>query len=246
MAPAAEKTLAPCRGPKPEQAVFAPPVSLRALRLESNVMPGRKKKFLKAYACSGVYRAVRFGPMEYFSKREHDAMIVLDMTPAVRSLTAQPETFDLRITGRGRRYTPDFLVELIDGSLIWLEVKHVDYMVRHPQLDGRQPLIEAICVLRGGRFILWTDTEIYRQPRWRNVRRLRAAVGHVTADRQAAILELCDKHGYPVPYSVVIERAACDLAFVEAALGLCALGRLTLDLERPVDADAMLLRGPEA
>lgn len=173
-------------------------------------------------------------------------MIVLDMTPAIRTVRAQPETFDLGITGRGRRYTPDFFVELRDGSILWLEVKHLDYMVRHPLLDGRQPLIEAICALRGGRFILWTDTEIYRQPRWHNARRLRFAVGHVTTERQAAILELCDKHGYPVPYGVVIDRADGDLAFVEAALGLCALGRLTLDLDRPVDADTMLLRGLEA
>lgn len=204
-------------------------------------MRGRKKQYLKHHACSGIYRAARFGPMEYFSKREHDAMIVLDMMPAVRSLKAQPETFDLRISGRGRRYTPDFLLELMDGSLIWLEVKHLDYMVRHPQLDGRQPLIEAICALRGGRFLLWTDTEIYRQPRWQNARRLRAAAGHVTAAREAAVVRLCQAHGFPVPFRAVIEGAAGDLQLIEAALGLCALGRMALDIDRPIDADAMLL-----
>ena len=207
---------------------------------------GRRKAFLKRSGCSGVYRAVRFGPMEYFSKREHDAMILLDMTPAVRALRAQPEKFDLRIKGRGRRYTPDLLLELHDGSLIWLEIKHRDYMLRHPQLDGRQPIIEAICALRGGRFMLWSDEQIYRQPRWRNARRLRAAVGHVTADRESAILEICATHGFPVPFGVVIECAGGDLQLIEAALGLCALGRLALDLDRPIDADAMLLAGLEA
>lgn len=209
-------------------------------------MAGRRKKFLKRHACSGVYRAVRFGPIGYSSKRERDAAVLLDMTQAVRAVRAQPETFDLGIKGRGRRYTPDFFVELCDGSLVWLEIKHLDYMTQHPQLDGRQPLLEAICALRGGQFVLWTDTEIYRQPRWRNARRLRAAVGHVTAARAAAILEICATHGFPVPLGVVIENAGDDLGLVEAALGLCALGRLALDLDRPIDHDAMLLAGLEA
>jgi hypothetical protein len=209
-------------------------------------MAGRRKKFLKRHACSGVYRAVRFGPMEYFSKREHDAMILLDMTPAVRTLRAQPETFDLGIKGRGRRYTPDFFVELCDGSVLWVEIKHLDYMVRHPQLDGRQPRIEAICASRGGRFVLWHDEQIYRQPRWRNARRLRAAVGHVTEARAAAIEKICAAHGFPVPLGVVIEGACGDLGLIEAALGLCALGRLALDLEHPIDSEAMLLAGLEA
>ena len=208
-------------------------------------MVGRKKKYLKSNACSGLYQSVRFGPMEYFSRREHDAMLLLDMTPAVRALRAQPETFNLGIKGRGRHYTPDFLVELFDGSVLWFEIKHLDYMVRHPQLDGRQPRIEAFCALRGGRFILWTDTEIYRQPRWHNARRLRAAVGHVTAEREAAILEICRAHGFPVPFGTVIDAAGEDLQLIEAALGLCALGRLVLDLDRPIAPDAKLLAGLE-
>ncbi len=202
-------------------------------------------RWTKVFGSSGVYRPVRFEPMEYASRLEHDGLLLLDMTAAVRRLKAQPETFDLRIAGRGRRYTPDAFIELRDGSIIWIEIKTSDYLFRHPDLDGRRGLIEAVCALRGGRFLLWTEREIRRQPRWQTAWRLRFAVGHVTPERTTKIHQICATHGFPVPLGHIMAQAADDPRLVEAALGLCAQARLTIDLNQAVTAETLLLPGPD-
>lgn len=93
---------------------------------------------------------------------EGDLIMRAAADPDVVSLRAQPETFRWLdgATGRRRRYTPDLLVTLRDGSKVYREVKPYALLVRDPELKGRRRRIEAECLARGATFEIWTEYEI--------------------------------------------------------------------------------------
>jgi hypothetical protein len=62
--------------------------------------------------------------MQYVeSKLELDAMMRLEFDTSVKSYLTQPCSVYLEIDGKRRRYTPDTLVETIDGDYYFVEVK---------------------------------------------------------------------------------------------------------------------------
>ncbi|WP_182084438.1 TnsA endonuclease N-terminal domain-containing protein [Aureimonas sp. ME7] len=91
-----------------------------------------------------------------------DLLAQMAADPFVASIRAQPETFVWRdgTDGRRRRYTPDLLAVMTDGSKVYRSVRPHALLLRDPELSGRRPRIELECAARGAAFEIWTEREI--------------------------------------------------------------------------------------
>ncbi len=118
-------------------------------------------------SCTGTVPTPKGGGLVPFeSLLEGDLIMWAAEDPDVVEIRAQPETFRWvdSATGRRRRYTPDLLVTLRDGSNVYREVKPHAVLVRDPGLKGRRRQIEAECRARGAGFEVWTEREIRQAP----------------------------------------------------------------------------------
>lgn len=91
-----------------------------------------------------------------------DLLAQMATDPFVASIRAQPESFVWRdgANGRRRRYTPDLLAVMTDGSKVYRSVRPHALLLRDPELSGRRARIELECAARGGAFEIWTEREI--------------------------------------------------------------------------------------
>lgn len=91
-----------------------------------------------------------------------DLLAHMAADPFVASIRAQPETFVWRdgADGRRRRYTPDLLAVMTDGSKVYRSVRPHSLLLRDPELSGRRARIELECSARGAAFEIWTEREI--------------------------------------------------------------------------------------
>ncbi|MGO7251467.1 hypothetical protein ACCS63_34615, partial [Rhizobium brockwellii] len=120
-----------------------------------------------------------------------------DFDPDVAQFGVQPETFVWTDAGRQRRYTPDIRLETVGGEVIYRQVKLATRLAADPTLGGRLRAIEAECAARGARHEMWLDTDIRRQPRLSNARRLRATVAVLAAENHHAIHTIITRLPFP-------------------------------------------------
>lgn len=199
--------------------------------------PGRK-------SCTGWYQSIKAGDgLAYESLLERDALLLLDFDPNVTHLSVQPETFVWTEAGRQRRYTPDIRLEMADGAVIYRQVKLATRFAADPTLGGRLPAIEAECAARGARHEMWLDTDIRRQPRLSNVRRLRAAVAVLAAENLLSIRTTLTLLPFPSTLGVAAAALGGQAVHTNVVLGLVAIGDLVADLDRPLDENAVLMPG---
>ena len=199
--------------------------------------PGRK-------SCTGWYQSIKVDDgLPYESLLERDALLVLDFDPDVAHLTVQPETFVWTEAGRQRRYTPDIRLEMVDGEIIYRQVKLASRLAADPTLNGRLPAIEAECAARGARHEMWLDTDIRRQPRLSNVRRLRAAVAVLAAENLPSIRTILTLLPSPSTLGAAAAALGDQAVHINVVLGLVAIGELVADLDRPLDENAVLMPG---
>ncbi|MDH7970657.1 hypothetical protein QH494_00530 [Sphingomonas sp. AR_OL41] len=198
-------------------------------------------------SCTGWYQSIKAGDaLPYESLLERDALLLLDFDPDVAQFGVQPETFVWTEAGRQRRYTPDIRLETVGGAVIYRQVKLATRLAADPTLGGRLPAIEAECAARGARHEMWLDTDIRRQPRLSNVRRLRATVAVLAAENLDAIHTIITRLPIPSNLGAAAEALGGRPVHVNIVLGLVAVGELAVDLDRPLDDDTVLMRGRNA
>jgi len=124
------------------------------------VVTGRKRGSVSGFVPVPWPKAA--GLVAFESQHEEQLIYVMRDDPAVVRLWGQPETFKWRdaVSGKARKYTPDFLVELADGTRAYREVKPFGKLLREPDFKGRRIAIEEHCRERGASFEVWTDREI--------------------------------------------------------------------------------------
>ncbi|MEQ6334727.1 hypothetical protein [Sphingobium sp. MK2] len=199
--------------------------------------PGRR-------SCTGWYQSIKASDgLPYESLLERDALLLLDFDPHVAHFAVQPETFVWTDAGRRRRYTPDIRLEMADGQIIYRQVKLATRLAADPTLGGRLSAIEAECAARGARHEMWLDTDIRRQPRLSNARRLRAAVAVLAAENLHAIRTILTLLPFPSPLGVAAAALGGQAVHTNVVLGLVAIGDLVADLDRPFDEHAVLMPG---
>lgn len=199
--------------------------------------PGRK-------SCTGWYQSIKAADgLPYESLLERDALLLLDFDRDVARFSVQPETFVWTEAGRQRRYTPDIRLEMADDRVIYRQVKLATRLAADPTLGGRLSAIEAECAARGAQHEMWLDTDIRRQPRLSNVRRLRAAVAVLAAENLPAIRTIITHLPSPSTLGAAAAALGGQAVHTNVVLGLVAIGDLVADLDRPLDENAVLMPG---
>jgi hypothetical protein len=209
---------------------------------------GRGHRGIRGHA-SFFERSVSFE-----STLEHDFLLRLSIHPGLLDIVEQPETIRYRdATGKGRRYTPDFLVTYADpvrgACEVVYEIKYrSDLEENWPELRPRLRAGIGWARSRGARFCIMTEREI-RTPALECARILKKyRMLEPDAACEAALLAAA------VPGATLgsIARAAatdpsCRDAVERAsaqAFRLLALGRLTVAFDRPLSPAVPVLRNP--
>ncbi len=102
---------------------------------------------------TGIYHS-RFGPLQFESKLERDSYILLDFVPSISNISEQPF--------RLGNYTPDCLIESINGTRLIAEIKYEnelvnDWQALSPKFHGANLSAERM----GATFGFITDSTIY-------------------------------------------------------------------------------------
>lgn len=193
---------------------------------------------------TGWYSALKMRvQIPFESLPERDLLLVLDVDPAVASFAAQPETFRWTDGTGKRRYTPDARVTFINGRILYVQAKLLRKRDRDPSLRGRLPDIEAQCALRGAEHEIWTEADIRRQPRLANVRKVRGMVRTLNDASVYAVRSACARLTLPASLAELASALGNQPEFVNAALGLVAIGELAVDLDDPIGPDCLIWKG---
>lgn len=118
----------------------------------------------------GKFPSRKTGRMvHYEGLLERDAIYLFETSPLIESYGEQPTTIRFPDGGRLRRYTPDFVLDLKNGSQILVEVKPLRSL---EQADVRHKLAQVRKYLQqqGQTFLVLTDAEIRQQPRLDNLK----------------------------------------------------------------------------
>ena len=207
--------------------------------------PTRKLSYI---SCVSTYDSIKMGlrfPFESLPERE--AMVLLDVDPEVQAFWSQPETFRWSENRRARSYTPDILVAFGDGRREYRGVKALKAVSSDPDLAGRRDRIESECMLRGAVFRPWADREIRAGNRLSNAKRIVA--GHAFLADDAAVESVLaleraiGTERLPTTVGALIAAAGGGRQIEGYLLGLVAIGRLSLDIERRIDDSTVLHAG---
>lgn len=118
----------------------------------------------------GKFPSRKTGRMvHYEGLLERDAIYLFEASPLIESYSEQPTTIHFPDGKRLRRYTPDFALDLKNGSQILVEVKPLHSL---EQADVRHKLAQVRKYLQqqGQTFLVLTDAEIRQQPRLDNLK----------------------------------------------------------------------------
>lgn len=109
---------------------------------------------------NGWHDSPKMGRIFYRSSYEQKAYLLLDNDPNV--IVYQPEPFVLIYKngeGMERRYRPDILVQLRDGSLILIEIK-AKWEVKKDLVKLKAKAARKWCRKNGAKFMFWTEKEL--------------------------------------------------------------------------------------
>lgn len=99
----------------------------------------------------------------YFeSSLERDALILCEFDPRIKSFQTQPRRFEFMIDDKKRHYTPDILIEYINGQKLYIEIKYredlkSDWQKLKPKFKA---VIRTIKSEPNTRFKILTEREI--------------------------------------------------------------------------------------
>lgn len=106
-----------------------------------------------------VNKAGRTIPCE--SHLEYRAAIQLDHDPNVRDYIGQPEPIHfVDKHGKTRHYTADFLVWMVDGLTILLEITTKERFKQQPSRQERKEAAELVCEARGWQHWMWDESDL--------------------------------------------------------------------------------------
>ena len=107
------------------------------------------------------------------STQELKLTLVLDFDPTVSDYASQPETFEwLDQNGKHRRYTPDYIVWRVDGSVEIHEVTISERRQTQKKIKEREEVAAKLCADRGWEYIVHTETTLPNATEFANLQAL--------------------------------------------------------------------------
>jgi hypothetical protein len=122
------------------------------------------------------------------SQLERDLVHLLEFDPAVVRYREQPVTVHYDDAGKSRRYTPDFLVEMVHGLHV-IEVKPVQY-AEEPEWRELFERMAAHFAAEGVKYEVLTEREIRRQPHLDNVTLLLRYQRQIVSDATVSAIRM--------------------------------------------------------
>lgn len=169
------------------------------------------------------------------SRLEYDCCFHLEADPQVRAFVSQPATIPVVLDGENHQYTPDFVVEMADGGLTVIEVK--------PHSKAQKLSFDHIAATfrqQGIRFVVRTDLDIHRQPRFANVQAL--CVYRIDELPVRLMFVIRDALQSLRPRTVGDLAEAVGLSQMQAFLAIRD-GVLKVDLDQPLSFNSEILEG---
>jgi len=146
--------------------------SIRRFPLVATRWPARQIVTRSGSIPRGYFPSAKNGQMvAYEQLLEADAVVLFEMSPLIKSYVGQPEKIYYPDGDRTRLYTPDFRVDLIDGSRILVEIKP-ERCLAPPDVKHKFERIQEHLDRLAKPFTILTDKSIRQQPRLENLRTL--------------------------------------------------------------------------
>lgn len=173
------------------------------------------------------------------SQIERDYIYLLEFDPAVISYEEQPLRISYHLNRKERYYTPDFLVERADKSLI-IEVKPEEE-VQKKENQRLFHIASAICARNNYEFVIVTDKMIRVQPRLNNIKLLTRYQRTPINDPHYQIIcyELFAKNS-EISLNEVMQFFASRSIDKQVVFSLLYWGVLAVDLMRPIGGGSVV------
>lgn len=161
------------------------------------------------------------------SPLERDAVLHFEMHPLIASYQEQPseETY-YDECGTARVCYPDFLLRLIDGSQVWVEVKRKVDLSR-PKIRRKLELIALRFAEQGRAYRILSEDQIRREPLYTNLEELWKATKAVRIDTSVH----SGANGLSNQRLYTTAELSILLGDEQMVLALIARGRLRTNLE---------------
>lgn len=109
----------------------------------------------------------------FHSELERQTMMWMDLDATIRSFVPQPERIPFMHDNSPSSYTPDFRVELLSGTVVYLETKPRAYVFA-PEISSRLFSVGKVLRERSAIFKIITDVVLAQEPRKQNIASLQA------------------------------------------------------------------------
>lgn len=161
---------------------------------------------------------------------ELDAIYLFEASPHIALYGEQPERVFYPDGARLRRYTPDFVLTLVDGTQAWVEVKPSRYLL-DAEISHKLDCIAIQMQRNGMAFCILTESTLRHDPRQTIVRTIwqRAPRIPPTTSRAEAALKRCAAR-LPLPLKEALPVFAAEGVDVYSLLLLGYL-RCSLDVQ---------------
>lgn len=168
---------------------------------------------------------------------ELDATYLFETSPNILRYREQPATIRYHDGRTTRRYTPDFELELANGTSICVEIKPVRSLLHEDVQDKLQHVAEAMCTARTP-FVVLSEEHLRIEPRQSNLRWIYHHMARVSPSGDAATATLL-RYGTRFPLSI---RAASELLAASGIepFSLLVAGRLRCCLNQAISYDTLL------
>lgn len=214
--------------------------TVSAMTFVSHIPWRRFRSYRGATHFSGNYWcATMAGPVEYESRLELANLIELDFDPRVHWVRAQPFLMSGIDGKRIRRHIPDYLVELAGGGYCVIDVKPTA-MLDHPKvresLGWSRTVIDAV----GWEYRILSEPSPTRHANIRFLSGYRRDF-QFRSSELAAVARVVDQ---PMTIRAAVAEASALVGGADYARSsvfhLLWTGRLSTDLERPLNDSAIL------
>lgn len=198
-------------------------------------MPVRKVVRPTGRGVRGQFPSRKMGRMiSWESTLERDAIIYLEMSPAIVRYEEQPANIYYDDDGLTRRYVPDFEAVLTSGEVVHIEVKP-SHKLLEPELAAKYDKIRKHYAGTGIRFCFLTEKEVRVEPFLSNLEKLmkhRPRNGDEDLNSHLQSLSLLP--------AKTIGGAAAVCGGELPVYQLIAAGHLKCDLTQPLSASTLI------
>jgi len=124
----------------------------------------------------GYFPSRKLGRMvQWESPLERDAILLFEFSNGIKHYQEQPELINYERDGEMRRYFPDFSLTLSTGEVIHVEVKPISEFHSAEIVNKFNAVIQHYNRV-GRNFKILVDSDIRKEPRLRNLKRLSRAL----------------------------------------------------------------------